>query len=92
MKLGPLLRERCHVTMHLTGGFTRVMLDGTLEVGMADGGVWWDIPTQLIPVRLRPIGSRLLVARRMLRPEPNDSPDEIRSAAQDFIIEPLPTE
>lgn len=89
MKFGPTLREKCQVVMHLNEGFTKVSLDGTRETGLADGVVSWDIPTHLIPVRLRRIGSRLVVVRRTLRPEPNDSVAELRLAANDVLIEPL---
>ncbi len=35
--------------MHLNGGFTKVALERTLGSGLADGGIYWDIPTDRIP-------------------------------------------
>lgn len=46
-------REPVRVTMHLNGGYTRVVLERTLGLGLADGGIEWDIPTDKIPLHLK---------------------------------------
>lgn len=46
------------VEMHLNGGFTKVLLEATLGIGLANGGISWDISTEEIPHKLRNIGSR----------------------------------
>jgi hypothetical protein len=38
-----------------------VILEQTIGVGLADGGIAWDIPPAAIPIDLRPIGSRFEV-------------------------------
>ena len=53
-------REPVRVLFHLGGGYTKVLLERTVGVGLADGGVMWDIPTEAIPPRLRGIDSRFL--------------------------------
>jgi hypothetical protein len=53
MHTGTSFREPARVVMHLNGGFTKVALERTLGSGMADGGVYWDIPTGRIPLHLR---------------------------------------
>lgn len=47
------------VEMHLNGGFSKILLEKTLEIGMADGGIKIDIPTEKIPSNLRKINSRI---------------------------------
>jgi hypothetical protein len=54
-------REIVRVRMHLNGGFTRVLIESTEGLGMADGGTHRDIPTDLIPPHLRKMGSRFLL-------------------------------
>jgi len=41
------LNEKVRVIMHLPGGYTKVLVEWTLGVGMADGGIYWDIPRKL---------------------------------------------
>lgn len=77
--------------MHLSGGFTKVLLEQTAGAGLADGGIEWDIPTDRIPPHLRAVGSRFVIVSRSLRPEPHDSVDELRAAADDLAIEELST-
>jgi len=47
--------------MHLPEGWTKVLLVRTYGVGLADGGIDWDIPTEKIPPTLRSIGSVFLL-------------------------------
>ncbi len=56
-------REPCRVLFHLDGRCTKVLLLRSEGVGMADGGIWWDIPTESIPAHLRAINSRIVVTR-----------------------------
>ena len=51
-------RELVQVLFHLSEGYTKVVVEITEGVGLADGGCWWDIPTKVIPPHLRCIGSR----------------------------------
>jgi hypothetical protein len=54
-------REKVRVIAHSPEGYTKVVLESTLGVGMADGGIYWDIPTKVIPPHLRQLGSRFLL-------------------------------
>ena len=47
--------------MHLPESYTKVLVECTLGVGMADGGIYWDIPTSVILRHLRGMGSRFIV-------------------------------
>ena len=49
--------EPVKVLFHLNEGFTKISLDRFEGVGLADGGIFWDIPTEKIPHHLRKIGS-----------------------------------
>jgi|GEM_PF-6258600 len=55
------LREKVRVIMHLPEGYTKVLVERTLGVGMADGGVYWDIPTSVIPPHLRRMGCQFVL-------------------------------
>jgi hypothetical protein len=90
MKTGTSWREPACVVMHLNGGFTKVILERTVGVGLANGGIDVDIPTDCIPFHLRSIGSRFLVTMQSMQPEPLDSVDVVRSAMHDYSIEELP--
>lgn len=82
---GQVIREPARVLFHLNG-YTRVLLERTAGVGMADGGVVWELPTERIPHHLRTIGSRFIV--RYAPPglgEEND-PAAIRDAKERFEI------
>lgn len=74
------LRERVRVMMHLNEGYTRVLVERTEGLGLADGGVAWDIPTGIIPPHLRPLGSRFVVETQALWPELGDTASELRDA------------
>jgi hypothetical protein len=83
------IREPGRVVMHLNGGFTRVEFERTVGLGMANGGAYWDVPTERIPFHLRSIGSRFVIVDHGLRPEAHDSAGAIRSAVYAFEIEEL---
>ena len=81
------LREPVRVLMHLNGGFTKVILERTIGVGLADFGIEWEIPTASIPLHLRAIGARFLLITPAGRR--SDSDDELRAARYDIVIEEL---
>jgi len=88
MKLHPL-REPVRVLMHLNGGYTKVFLERTEGCGMANGGIEWDIPTRVIPLHLRPIGSRFLVLTNSVWPESTDTVEELRAVVAAITVEEL---
>ena len=55
-----IILEAVRVLFHLNG-YTKVMVERTEGVGLADGSIVWDISTELIPAHLRQIGSRFIV-------------------------------
>ena len=55
------LREKVRVIMHLPETYTKVLVERTPGVGLADGGTYWDIPTKVIPPHLRQMGPRFIV-------------------------------
>jgi hypothetical protein len=55
------LSEKVRVTMHLSGGYTKVLVEQTEGVGMAGGGIYLEIPTKIIPLHLRGMGSRFVL-------------------------------
>jgi hypothetical protein len=59
--------------MHLNGGFTKVIFERTIGVGLANFGIEWDIPTDCIPFHLRAIGSRFLLTRQDPQPDSADA-------------------
>jgi hypothetical protein len=66
------------VRMHLNGGFTKVVAVATVGLGLADGAAEWDIPTLIIPVELRTIGSRFVLVEDPLYEQPEDVPETYR--------------
>ena len=56
------IEEPAKVLFHLNEGFTKIILERTIGVGLADGGIIWEVPTEKIPHHLRKIGSRFLVS------------------------------
>jgi hypothetical protein len=83
-----MMREPARVLFHLNG-YTKVLLERTEGVGMAGGGIVWEIPTDLIPAHLRKIGSRLIVQYIPLTTEEMNDVDAIRRAKDRAeIIEP----
>jgi hypothetical protein len=56
------IEEPAKVLFHLNEGFTKIILERTIEVGLAEGSITWEIPTEKIPHHLRKIGSRFLIS------------------------------
>jgi hypothetical protein len=83
-----VMREPARVLFHLNG-YTKILLERTGGVGMADGGIVWEISTDLIPAHLRKIGSRFVVQYKPLTTEEMNDVDAIRGAKDRVeIIEP----
>lgn len=57
---GQIIREAVRVLFHLNG-YTKVVVERTEGVGLGDGGIVWEVPTDNIPAHLRKIGSRFIV-------------------------------
>jgi hypothetical protein len=74
-----IMREPARVLFHLNG-YTKVLLERTEGAGMADGGIVWEISTDLISAHLRKIGSRFIVQYAPLTPEEMNNVDAIRGA------------
>jgi len=74
-----IMRETGRVLFHLNG-YTKVMLERTEGVGMANFGIVWDIETELIPFHLRQIGSRFIVQYTPLSPEEMNDPAALHDA------------
>jgi hypothetical protein len=77
--------QTVRVLMPLDSGYTKVMVESTQGVGLADGGITWDIPTRKIPFHLRRIGSRFVVRTEAIWPHPNDGAEELRDAQRDIL-------
>lgn len=75
---GYVSREPVRVTMHLNEGYTKVVLERTVGLGMADGGIEWDIPTEIIPPHLRPIGSRFILVSADREPQEDDYANRVQ--------------
>lgn len=80
-------REPVRVIMHLNGGHTRVALERTFGLGLADGGIEWDIPTDIIPKHLRRIGSRFILISNNPKPEESDDIHTIRQTIANVTVE-----
>jgi hypothetical protein len=74
-----VIREPARVLFHLNG-YTKVQLERTGGIGTADGGIVWEISTDLIPGHLRNIGSRFIVQYKPLAPVEMNDVDAIRGA------------
>jgi hypothetical protein len=84
------LKERVKLIMHLPGGYSRVLVESTVGVGLAGGGVRWDIPTEAIPPRLRGLGSRFVVISTSVsgkREAGEMTADQIRAAIRVSVHE-----
>ena len=80
--------EPVQVIMHLPENWTKVLLVRTYGLGLADGGIYWDIPTELIPLRLRSIGCRFVVRGRT---GPSVRPGHGRESRYEYLeVEELP--
>jgi hypothetical protein len=58
-----IIEEPAIVLFHLNNDYTKILLERTKGIGMANGGIDWDIPTKIIPIHLRKIGSRFLIRK-----------------------------
>ena len=89
MRRSPL-REPVRVLMHLDGGYTKVALERTQGVGLANGGIDWDIPTHNIPAHLRSEGARFIIVTESIWPDDSDTAEELaatqRQAIEDITI------
>ena len=90
METGDIVRTQVRVVMHLSAGYTRVMVEETEGVGLADGGVEWDIPTDIIPFNLRSIGTRFLLIRSALTSVEGLNAEHVRRALSEMYVEELP--
>lgn len=86
------LQEPVKLLMHLNGGYSKVVLERTVGLGIADGGIEWDIPTELIPPQLRAIGSRFIVICESISPDEQDEIEDIRRAASRITVKELEEE
>ncbi|MDG3004255.1 hypothetical protein [Paludisphaera mucosa] len=86
MRVTPF-REPARLLFHLNT-HSRIVLERFEGNGMADGGEW-DVPTELIPVRLRALGSRFVVVGQFVGPEDGDTVDELREALKTLHIEDI---
>ena len=82
------IREEARVLFHLNG-YTKVMMERTEGIGLADGGIVWDISTEIIPVHLRRIGSCFIVQYGSLSPEEMNDVDAIRGLGNRIEIKEL---
>ena len=82
-------RELVRVLFHLSEGYTKVVVEITEGVGLADGGCWWDIPTKVIPPHLRCIGSRFYLVGESVSPDASDTVDDYRLARQALTVEEI---
>jgi hypothetical protein len=83
-----IILEPVRVLFHLNG-YTKVLLERTAGVGLADGGIVWEISTDMIPAHLRQIGSRFLVEYTPLSLEERDDLNAIRDAKNRMVIREL---
>jgi hypothetical protein len=60
-------RERVKVTMHLPGNHMQglIVVEWTYGLGMADGGIYCEIPTEIVDPNLRAIGSSFILTLEM---------------------------
>jgi hypothetical protein len=89
MKIGNKFREPVRVVMHLNSGLTKVAVERAVSSGMAKSEIYWDIPTDLIPLHLRAVGKRFVVVTSSGLPEPGDPADALRAAMQHITIEEI---
>lgn len=76
------------VALHLDAGFTRLAVYPPPDASGEPVGSF-DIPTALIPVRLRRIGSRLKVSGE--HPDPHAPVEEIRLTIASLTVGPCPS-
>lgn len=76
---GHIIREEVRVLFHLNG-YTKVTVERLEGVGLADGGIVWDVLTEIIPFHLRKIGSRFIVQHVPPSTEDMNDVDTFRAA------------
>ena len=84
------LKEKVKLIMHLPGGYSRVLVESTVGVGLAGGDIHWDIPTEAIPPRFRGLGSRFVVISSSVsgkREADQMTADQIRAAIRVSVHE-----
>jgi len=79
------IQEPVRVLLHVNGGYTKVLFERTEGLGIADGGIIWEIPTHVIPFHLRPLGSRFLLMSETLTAELKDTGEELRDAVRQML-------
>ena len=75
----PRYRLLMQLAMHLNGGFSQ--LRNLTFPGMLE------LPTEKIPRRFRPLGSKFVLAFSFYKPQPTDSIDDIRQRLADNPFE-----
>src|SRR5262245_8615226 len=80
-----VLRESVRLLFHLNG-YTKVMVERTEGLGIADGGVTWDLPTERIPPHFRKIGSRFIVQLEQLSDDEQKDPEALHDLKNRFEI------
>lgn len=81
-----ILREPARVIMHLPEAWTQILLIRTYGLGMADGGIYWEIPTAKIPEQLRKIGSVFLVETPLISKWIEDSEERHKKRFEDLYV------
>lgn len=74
------IRDKVKVAMQLPEGYTKVLVERTYGLGIADGGIYVDVPSKIIPPHLRAIGSRFVLITTPLTGTATLTPDQIRQA------------
>ena len=83
-----ITREPARLLFHLNG-YSKVLLERTANVGLADGGIVWEISTEIIPSHLRKIGSRFLIEYDPLNQDEINNLADIRDAKNRIVIRDL---
>jgi hypothetical protein len=74
------MRDKVKVVMQLPEGYTKVLVERTYGLGIADGGIYVEVPSKIIPPYLRAIGSRFVLVTTPLTGTETSTPDQIRQA------------
>ncbi len=80
------MQEPVRVEFHLDHGYTQVILERTIGIGFADGGISREIPTYCISPELRTIGSRFILSIPNLILDDEDCVEDIREALDNICI------
>ena len=84
----PIIKEPTRILFYLNG-YTKVLLERTEGKGLADGGITWDISTEIIPVHLRKISSRFVIHSIPLCDQEMNDIDAIRNTGNRIEIREL---